>query len=420
MISPPDTTINALKIGIIQPAAHNVSFSEGAELARAEINQNGGVLGMQIEFIYKNNQNAPGVSVDPDTSVRAATELVEQENVVAILGPIISSNAIKVAQAISRPIFTFLIDASVTETDDFLFLIDSDGSSISQAQLQGRLLAQFVFPGHRVTVISANDDYSISFTEAFETHFEKLSYESFGRLLTRDLIESVEYKSGDTVNDLIRLIYDRKSTHLLFLGFRPEYLSIINDVWEPGLYCPSCPPPDACITACGTLIPPSVIGVGWDVPENTFTTVLDLAKGKATLRGALSGPDYGIPPPEGIDEDEYYEQFNVFYYTRNRMSANAPQFTKNYEMMYRSRPNGIAASGYDAMHLLAIAIKTAQSVDPVAVREALSGITDYNGANLISHFDEKHRAVKNVGVFVIRDGMSQLHSVIATDTVGSK
>ena len=420
MISPLDRTMRTLRIGVIQSAGYNVNFSKGAELARAEINQNGGVLGMPIEFIYNNSQNAPGISADPDTSVRDATELVEQENVVAILGPIISSNAIKVAQAISRPIFTFLIDDSVTETDDFLFLIDSDGSSTSQAQLQGRLLAQFIFPGCPVTLISANDDYSISFTEAFETHFEKLSYESFGRLLARDLIESVEYKSGDTVNDLIRLIYDRKSTHLLFLGFRPEYLSIINDVWEPRLYCPSCPPPATCITVCGTLIPPTVIGVGWDVPENTFTTVLDLAKGKATLIGALSDPDYGTPLPEGIDEDEYYKQFNVFYYTRNQMSTNASQFTKNYKMMYKNHPNGIAASGYDAMHLLAIAIKTAQSVDPVTVREALSGITDYNGANLISHFDEKHRAVKNVGVFVIRNGMSQLHSVIATDTVGSK
>ena len=102
------------------------------------------------------------------------------------------------------------------------------------------------------------------------------------------------------------------------------------------------------------------------------------------------------------------------------MSENAPQFTKNYEMMHRSHPDGIAASGYDAMHLLAIAMKTVQSVDPVAVRDALSGITDYNGANLISHFDEKHRAVKSVGVFVIRNGMSQLHSVIATDTVSPK
>ena len=420
MISPSDTTMNTFKIGIIQSAADNVNFSQGAELARAEINQNGGVLGMQIEFVYKNNQNAPGVSADPDTSVRAATELVEQENVVAILGPIISSNALRVAQAIRRPIFSFVVDASVTETDDFLFLIDSGGSSISQAQLQGRLLAQFIFSVSPVTLISPNDDYSNSFTEAFEKNFEKLSYEFFGRLLTRDLIESVEYKSGDTVDDMIRLIYDRRSTSVLFLGFRPEFLSIINDVWEPRLYCPSCSGPFHCITVCGTLIPPTVIGVGWDVPEDTFTTVLDIAKGKATLIGAHSDPDFGTPIPEGVDEDEYYEQFNAFYYTRSQMSENAPQFTKNYEMMHRSHPDGIAASGYDAMHLLAIAMKTAQSVDPVAVRDALSGITDYNGANLISHFDEKHRAVKSVGVFVIRNGMSQLHSVIATDTVSPK
>ncbi len=73
-------------------------------------------------------------------------------------------------------------------------------------------------------------------------------------------------------------------------------------------------------------------------------------------------------------------------------------------------------SNYDNMRLLAIGIETAQSIDPVAVRDAIAAITDYSGATLISHFDEKRRAVKSAGILVIRNGMPQPYSVVAPDT----
>ena len=58
--SPPDPVLQpTLKIGMIQPRDHYVTFGRGVQLAQAQLNARGGVMGMQIEFIQKDNQNCP-------------------------------------------------------------------------------------------------------------------------------------------------------------------------------------------------------------------------------------------------------------------------------------------------------------------------------------------------------------------------
>ena len=78
-----------LKVGLIHPLLNYATFGDGAKLALAEINKAGGVLGRQVEFIYK---------VETGSIADAATELAEMENVVAILGPMFSSSAVKVGR----------------------------------------------------------------------------------------------------------------------------------------------------------------------------------------------------------------------------------------------------------------------------------------------------------------------------------
>ena len=65
-----------LKVGLIHPLLNYATFGDGARLALAEINKAGGVLGRQVELIYK---------VETGTIADSATELAEMENVVAIL-----------------------------------------------------------------------------------------------------------------------------------------------------------------------------------------------------------------------------------------------------------------------------------------------------------------------------------------------
>ena len=54
--------------------------------------------------------------------------------------------------------------------------------------------------------------------------------------------------------------------------------------------------------------------------------------------------------------------------------------------MYMEPPDGPSAWGYDAMSLLALAIKNAGTLEPDAVRDALANTTNYQGATAISTF----------------------------------
>ena len=80
---------------MIQPSGHYTDFVQGAELARTQINNTGGLLGKQVEFIVMDNQADRPVP-DAMESVRIAKTLIEQEGVVAILGPIFSNNSMQV------------------------------------------------------------------------------------------------------------------------------------------------------------------------------------------------------------------------------------------------------------------------------------------------------------------------------------
>ena len=109
IVAPPDTdTMPTLKVGVIRPYPNYFSFGEGAELAQIEINQAGGVLGMPIEFVYKEELT--------EDVVQSATDLIEDENVVAILGPLFSSHAVKVGPIATVPVLLGATGANVTET----------------------------------------------------------------------------------------------------------------------------------------------------------------------------------------------------------------------------------------------------------------------------------------------------------------
>jgi urea transport system substrate-binding protein len=79
-----------IKVGAALPFSGGLElFGEqarlGLELAAAEINAAGGILGEQIEIIYEDNKT------DPKTSNERARKLIQSDEVVAVTGPITSA-----------------------------------------------------------------------------------------------------------------------------------------------------------------------------------------------------------------------------------------------------------------------------------------------------------------------------------------
>jgi len=80
-----------IKIGAVLPFSGGVEVygqqaKLGLELATAEINAHGGILGRPLEVIYEDDQT------DPVAAVRATRKLIEKDGVLAVVGPITSRN----------------------------------------------------------------------------------------------------------------------------------------------------------------------------------------------------------------------------------------------------------------------------------------------------------------------------------------
>ena len=350
MVTPSDkTTMPTLKVGVIRPHPLYFSFGEGAELAQGEINADGGILGMQVEFVYREELSAD--------VVQSATELAETENVVAILGPLFSSHAVKVGPIINIPTIVGATGANVTETGEFLFLAASSNA------LQAKLMAQFAvneLGAKTAAMIWQNEDvYSIGFIEAFDANFQELG---------SSIVEKQMYEKGDTMFDTQLMAIKAADPDVLFLAsFPPENPLIMAQARDIGI-------------------------------ESVFI-------GSDGMDDPLMFKVLGDNTP-----------LESTYYCTN-FDPDAMAFISAYEAMFENPANGIAATGYDAMRLLAIAIETAQSTDPVMVRDALAAITDYKGATSISRFDENRHPVKSVGVFQITNGEVEPYKVVGTETV---
>ena len=358
--TPTEATLN---IGVIQPANTFTTFSQGAETARVQINGKGGVLGMQLEFISRNNQPIASEPPTVEASISAAQELINTENVFALLGPIYSTNAVEVgpiAQQAQRLMLPGSSGSNVPETGDHVFLITVPNP------FQGKVMASFAMNPNELgaktaaTIIEEGDVYTTDLVQAFEAAFQENGGE---------IVHSGAYTVGDTsFTALLTEIHETTPDVIFCPGFQPEVPSLISEAREIG------------ITAS------FLGGSAWDDRER-FLSILE---------------DNTV-----LDGSYYPTNFSVA-----TQDADVQEFVMAYEALFGSPPDGIAASGYDAMRLLALAIETAGSLDHMAVRDAFAAVSGYKGATTISHYDENRHPVKSLAIQTIRDGQVEHYKVV--------
>ncbi|MCC3305752.1 substrate-binding protein [Sneathiella sp. HT1-7] len=91
----------SIKIGAVQPFSGGLELfgnqaKMGLDLAVAEINAGGGIMGHQVEMLYEDGKT------DPKTSVEKARKLIERDEVMAISGPITSAGRDAMAATMER------------------------------------------------------------------------------------------------------------------------------------------------------------------------------------------------------------------------------------------------------------------------------------------------------------------------------
>jgi branched-chain amino acid transport system substrate-binding protein len=113
-----DRSSEPIRIGVVGPMTGLAGFVgknmvEGIQLAIDDINNKGGLLGRQVEFVTRDDE------ADPAKTATAVRELVEKEQISALFGPAGSTNYLAVSRTISdAQVPSWVISSGAELTDN--------------------------------------------------------------------------------------------------------------------------------------------------------------------------------------------------------------------------------------------------------------------------------------------------------------
>jgi branched-chain amino acid transport system substrate-binding protein len=294
-------------------ASFGQSSREGGELAVREINAAGGLLGgRKIDLLVEDDQSRP-----PDAS-NAATKLITQDQVVALIGEVASSRSLAVAPVAQRYHVPMITPAStneaVTKAGDYIFRV------CFTDQFQGEALSKFAYTDlhvRRAAVLKdITQDYSVGLTASIQQHFTALG---------GTVLEPVSYSGGDADFKAVLTAIRRERPDVIFdTGYYQEAAVIVRQARELGMTMPI------------------LGGDGW--------VGNSLANGREALNNTYISNHYSGDNPDPIVQT----------------------FVRDYRQVYGHDPDSLAALSYDAVKVLADAITRAGSTDGPKVRDAIA------------------------------------------------
>lgn len=316
-----------IRVGVVVPLTGSLSsngsqMKNGMELALGEINGSSLLDGREIRFIVEDSEGTP------DGAERAYTKLIEQDGVVAVLGPFTSSateRIIPIAQQNRVVAFSPTSAArGLSARSEFVFrasltvdpLVDA-GVGVTREQLRYNNVA---------AIVNQADSFSRSNHEKVKEELEK---------------HGVRIVSDQN--------YSRTGAAKL-QKLTAQLTDIMNAV----------PTPQALFISALTLGRVGVMvqarRLGMDIPFLlTLSTLDDVSKANADLAGAAEGAITFTTWIAAIDTPE------------NR------RFLRNYREK-SGEPDAFAALSYASVYILAHAIADASSTDPEAIRDSMADI----------------------------------------------
>ncbi len=324
-------------------ATFGISTRDGIIMAVEEWNKAGGVLGKQIELKAYDNQGKP------EEARLSVEKLINIDNVVAVLGEVASTRSLAgapVAQQYKVPMISpSSTNPLVTQKGDYIFrvcFIDP---------FQGEVMAKFAFETLKLKKAAILRDSKSDYSMGLANYFIK-KFESLGGTIVGD----EKFVSGDVDFKAQLTSLKQKSPEFIFVpGYYTEVGLIARQAREQGIKVPL------------------MGGDGWD--SDKLTEI-----GGESVNGS------------------YFSN----HYTQEDPRPEVQNFIKNYQARFGSKPDALAASGYDAARILFEAIKTANSVEGKAIRDALAATKNFNGVTGIITINENRDATKSAVVLQVQ------------------
>lgn len=321
----------AYEIGVITPmtgdaATYGIATKRGVDLAVNEVNAAGGINGKRLRCIYEDSK------AEPKEAVNALNKLVEIEKVPVILGAFVSRATLAVAPMANER-KAVLFSASST-ADDIKNAGDYVFRNVPTNNSQGKTAALFVLQKLQkkdVAVLYQNNDYGKSLSDAFIEEFESRG----GNIVLK---ESFERGQRDFRNVLTK-VKAANPEIIFFPGNYEGCALILKQSREIGV--------TADFVGGDGAYSPELFKIAGDAAEGSYYTLMAMG--------------YGVADRE-ID-----------------------RFSRNFKSAYNEEPDVYAAYAYDAVGMIADAIKSGgYSAD--GIKDSLYNLT-YKGVTGITKMD---------------------------------
>jgi len=322
----------------------------GINLAFKQTNAAGGVLGKQLTLITADNKS------EASEATNMSTKLITKDKVVAVLGPVASSNVLatlQVAQDNKIPVVTATatnprVTVENGKVRPYVF------RSCYIDPFQGKVMSDFAIKSLKMTraavFIDNSSDYSKGLAEVFAKEFSAAG----GTVVAK---EAFLQRDKDFKATLTKI--KAANPEVIFLpAYYEEVGLIVKQARELGINVP-------------------IIGTdGFDDPK-----LVEIA-GAAALNNT------------------YFSN----HYSSQDTDPEIQKFVTAYKNEYGQEPSALAALGYDAALMLIDAIKRANSAEPQKIRDALEQTKNLRVSTGILTLDANHDPVKSAVVIEMKDG----------------
>jgi len=344
-----DKNGKTFNLGAVAPATgeaatFGLASHNGTDLAVAEWNAKGGVLGKQVKLVFADDKG------DPAEGATVFTKLIEQDKVSAIVGTVMSKVSLAgapICQAAKIPMISpTSTNPKVTAVGDYIFracFIDpfqgTVGAKFSYDELKAKKAA---------CLFDVGNDYTKGLAEFFKAKLTALGGE----------VTAFEGHATGTP--------DFKAQLTKILATKPDVL-YVSDYYN-----------DVALIAKQArelgFKGPLVGGDGWDSPKLCEV-------GGVAMNGCFFTNHYAKDDTRPIIQD----------------------FVAKYKAKFNADPDALACLAYDATYLVLDAVKRANSADGTAIRDALKS-TDMAVVSGQVKFDQDRNPVKSAVVIEIKDG----------------
>lgn len=344
-----------LNIGGVAPltggsATFGASTRNGVALAFKAVNDAGGIdIGgtkYLLNLIFEDDQGSPEVAAN------AYRKLIDQDEVVAIIGSVMSKCTLAgapIAQEAGVPMISpTSTNVTVTQTGDYIFracFIDP---------FQGAVVASFSYndlKAKTAAVIFDNaNDYTKGLAEVFKPSFEKLG----GKVVAYE-----SFTGEDQTTDFSAQLTNIKAANPEVIFLAAYYAAAALEAKQA--------------RALGITVP--FVGAdGWDSAELTKLA------GEA-IEGGYFCNHYSPEDPSPINQS----------------------YLKKYTERFGQTPDALATLAYDAALILIDSIQRAGSTDGAAIRDAMAATNLQVVSGQIT-FDENRNPIKSAAIIKVEGG----------------